>query len=367
MRSQDIEAVATRVPGVRYVDSVLIAGLGTDGTVVASMDPVPITGLQLPAATVFVNSGAAENPVLADRRQPARPAHPGTRPRRPRGLLITMDVQGSQFHLIHGLDDWGRCTRRSHRATARDARGRGQADSPSSAARTSLEYDETLGALRLRHDLPLFRRAGRTVPLDPAARRGAGRDAYGNWYWIDDDQVSIRWRPVPMTTPRRHGGRRSQLGASCADADASAFAPCLPPPPTGLILAGLAVTTHHYLAAGYVAADEQGLLLFDLQAGGAPLRLLWPSPFAPFDLADTPDGGLLVLDRSNAAYFQLDEHFRLRGQVATTEGPSGRPPAGRRRASPARPSPRPTPCTPGPRSAPSTRSASSPGRRPGRS
>ncbi|MGO9893323.1 MAG: putative baseplate assembly protein, partial [Bryobacteraceae bacterium] len=62
VRSQDIEAVATRVPGVRYVDSVLIAGVGADGTVVGSMDPVPIAGLQLPAATVFVNSGAAENP-----------------------------------------------------------------------------------------------------------------------------------------------------------------------------------------------------------------------------------------------------------------------------------------------------------------
>ena len=81
------------------------------------------------------------------------------------------------------------------------------------------------------------------------------------------------------------------------------------------------MTTHHYLAAGYVAAGEQGLLLFDLQAGGAPLRLLWPAPFSPFDLADTPDGGLLVLDRRNAGYFQLDEHFRLRGQATTTEGP----------------------------------------------
>ena len=105
------------------------------------------------------------------------------------------------------------------------------------------------------------------------------------------------------------------------------FTACLPPPPTGLALAGLAVTTHHYLAAGYVAADEQGLLLFDLQAGGAPMRLLWPAPFAPFDLADTPDGGLLVLDRRNAAYFQLDEHFRLRGHVTANEGPF-RPAAG---------------------------------------
>jgi hypothetical protein len=62
VRSQDIEAVATRVPGVRYVDSVLIAGANPDGSIAASMDPVPIAGLQLPAVKVFANSGAAEAP-----------------------------------------------------------------------------------------------------------------------------------------------------------------------------------------------------------------------------------------------------------------------------------------------------------------
>ena len=81
------------------------------------------------------------------------------------------------------------------------------------------------------------------------------------------------------------------------------------------------MTTHHYLAVGYTALAEQGLLVFDLQGGGAPLRLLWPAPFAPFDLADTADGGLLVLDRTNAVYFALDEHFRLRGDTRAVTGP----------------------------------------------
>ncbi len=58
VRSQDIEAVATRVPGVRYVDSVLIAAVSDDGSVVGSVDPVPMAGLQLPAAAaVFVSAG----------------------------------------------------------------------------------------------------------------------------------------------------------------------------------------------------------------------------------------------------------------------------------------------------------------------
>jgi len=57
-----------------------------------------------------------------------------------------MDVQGSQFHLIHGVDDWERCTD----AVTGQLLGPAwtdEADSPSSAALTSLEFDETLGAL----------------------------------------------------------------------------------------------------------------------------------------------------------------------------------------------------------------------------
>ncbi len=64
VRSQDIEAIATRVPGVRYVDSVRIAATNVNGVVVASIDPVPISGLQLPAATVFANVGPADDPAV---------------------------------------------------------------------------------------------------------------------------------------------------------------------------------------------------------------------------------------------------------------------------------------------------------------
>jgi predicted phage baseplate assembly protein len=63
VRSQDIEAVATRVAGVRYVDSVLIAAANTAGAVSSPVDPVVLTGLQLPAATVFVNTGSAVDPA----------------------------------------------------------------------------------------------------------------------------------------------------------------------------------------------------------------------------------------------------------------------------------------------------------------
>jgi hypothetical protein len=74
VRSQDIEAVATRVPGVRYVDTVRIAAVDAGGVVVASVDPVPMAGLQLPAATVFANLGPADDPAaLIGSRQPVPP------------------------------------------------------------------------------------------------------------------------------------------------------------------------------------------------------------------------------------------------------------------------------------------------------
>jgi phage tail-like protein len=236
-----------------------------------------------------------------------------------------MDVQGSQFHLLNSAGDWQGCTDVTTGLTLEQAWA-DQVTLQPSAVHSPLEYSQDLGALRLRHDLPLFRRAGRTVPLDPSARRGAGRDAYGNWYWIGSDQASISWRPVDDNVSGTWWSA-AQLGASCAEAEPAVFTSCAAPAPARLTLAGLAVTSGHYLAAGYLATGEQGLLLFDLQAGGTPMRLLWPVPFVPFDLADTPDGGLLVLDRENAAYYELDAHFRLRGTTATTAGPF-RPVAG---------------------------------------
>jgi phage tail-like protein len=252
-----------------------------------------------------------------------------------------MDVQGSQFHLLHGIGDWQGCTDVTTGLKLEQA-WQDEASGSPPTVHSPLEYSQDLNALRLRHDLPLFRRAGRIVPLDLLARRGAGRDSYGNWYWIGDDQASITWRPVDDTVSATWWSA-AQPGASCAGAGPGVFTSCAAPTPAGLTLAGLAVTTGHYLAAGYQATGEQGLLLFDLQAGGVPMRLVWPAPFAPFDLADTPDGGLLVLDRANAAWYELDAHFRLRGTTATTTGPF-RPAAGgpaERFTGPVTPSPHP--------------------------
>jgi phage tail-like protein len=230
-----------------------------------------------------------------------------------------MDVQGSQYHLLYGMEDWARCV---DRASGLSLGGLwdDEALGLPSATRTALEYDGALGVLRLRRETPLFRRARRTLSSE-SARRGAGRDAYGNWYWIAEDRRSISWRPYGDEATARWWSV-TDPGQTCTTVDGSAFTACVPEPPGEMVLQGLTVTTRHYLLAGYLYpgtpsdTGESGLLVFDLHAGGEPLRMPWPAGYAfdPWDLCDTPDGGALVLDLSHKTYWRLDAYLRLRGQ-----------------------------------------------------
>src|SRR4051794_14396428 len=106
-----------------------------------------------------------------------------------------MDVQGSQYHLLHGAEDWAHCLDVATEEPL-GVRWRNEADGLPSAAHSALHFDPELDGLRLRRETPLFRRAGRLVPLEVSARRGAGRDSYGNWYWIGTDRTSIWWVPA---------------------------------------------------------------------------------------------------------------------------------------------------------------------------
>ena len=63
LRAQDVEAVATRVTGVRYVTGVRMAQTTAGGGVVGGIDRLALTGLMLPAPTVIVGTGPAEDPA----------------------------------------------------------------------------------------------------------------------------------------------------------------------------------------------------------------------------------------------------------------------------------------------------------------
>lgn len=218
-----------------------------------------------------------------------------------------MDANGSRFHLLLGRDDWARCSV--------DGTPLGevwQASPPKSGSGKLSWKDE-------RHELILAQRLLRYVaaPKDtfPAIsnRRGAAGDRYGNWYWIDDSEKRIRvlssgsgqtsdfW-PLAQANqccdgqPKRHGDFQPQAS---------------PENSAPLQLSGLAVTEDHFLVVGVLAPAS--LLIFDLHTGGEPRQLLWPVPFAPFDMTALPGGGVAILDRDNHCYWTLDRNFNVLG------------------------------------------------------
>lgn len=206
-----------------------------------------------------------------------------------------MDVNGTRFHLLLGREDWGRCT-----DDAGIPLGEGWSGAPDAGA---VAWDPAREELTLAPRLFRFRAAPRDVPPTLDQRRGAARDRFGNWYWIDadrrtlrvrsagDDAVSAFWPAAPPAAPLRRG----------------AFGPAAAPPSsTPVLLGGLAVTSHHDLVAGVV--DPPGLLVFDLHAGGPPRRLEWPAevPFQPFEIAAALGGGVVVLDRTHRRLWTLD-------------------------------------------------------------
>ena len=202
-----------------------------------------------------------------------------------------MDVNRTRVHLVYGDLDW--------RITPQD---------------TGFDYER--GSVIL-HRLPfVFPARGAERPPEPDDRRGAGRDRYGNWYWISPDRKSIRFRGHEGTASQ-HFWAATDRPVRCRPSDeGDFFSDCQPAPPAPRLLSGLAVTTNHYLIVGVV--DDPALLVFDLHDGGPPLELAWPAqaPFTAFDIAPTVDGGAWMLDRARRAYLGIDCHFEFIGAAA---------------------------------------------------
>ncbi len=216
-----------------------------------------------------------------------------------------MDANGARFHLLLGRDDWASCT--VGETPLREL----WSASPPHAEASPLAWNEEQAELTLQPRLFRFTAAPRDVPPTIANRRGAGRDQYGNWYWIDDSQRELLVNSAG--THRTSHFWQPGYGATCEpNARHGEFAPKEPPAPLADVqLSGLAVTEDHYLVVG--ALTPPGLLIFDLHAGGPPRQLQWPSAvtFAPFDMAPRPGGGVWILDRDHHCYWELDRHFNV--------------------------------------------------------
>ncbi|HEX3086630.1 MAG TPA: phage tail protein, partial [Pyrinomonadaceae bacterium] len=132
-------------------------------------------------------------------------------------------------------------------------------------------------------------------------------------YWIDESGLKIR----ALSSGSRMTTDFWRLPERCACPPAASsgnFQPLNDPAPLPPIkLSGLAVTENHYLAVG--TSEPAGLLIFDLYSGGEPRQIFWPaeSPFAPFDMAPRPGGGVWILDRENRCYWAVDRNFNVIG------------------------------------------------------
>jgi phage tail-like protein len=218
-----------------------------------------------------------------------------------------MDANGTRFHLLLGRDDWGQCT-------VDTASGKKSLKElwELLGSEPGLFWNEERNELTLEPRLFKFTAAPKdTFPL-LENRRGAGRDRYGNWFWIDETSLKIRVRSIGS-------GQVTDfwpLEQKCAPKSKSRghFTPLNDEvPPTPLKLSGLAITEDHYLVIG--VTDPAGLLIFDLHTGQEPRQILWPSSvgFEPFDMAPRPGGGVYILDRFNKSYWALDRHFNVIG------------------------------------------------------
>ena len=235
-----------------------------------------------------------------------------------------MDVNGSRFALLLGCADWSRCT-------DDDGNSLGLVCDPASppaaasgsASGSGVTWDSARNELTLQPLLYQFVAGATHQPPQLIDRRGAGRDSFGSWYWIDPTTraLLVQSSGTGLTTTFWPGtdpaSSNPRLGAF--DAVAPPPAPSRPP------LSGAAVTEDNFLVVGVL--EPAGLLVFDLQTADPPAYLPWPTgvAFTPFDMTPRPGGGVFILDRVQSWVWELDRHFHV---VTTAQAVPETPPQG---------------------------------------
>jgi phage tail-like protein len=223
-----------------------------------------------------------------------------------------MNVNGSSFHMLLGLRDWGGCrSDRPDPVPLAEAWASGEPDSGIPW------YDKVGGQLAL---LALDQQ----IEPTPGERRftaedcrAAAADRHGNLYVISDDGLGLLVRSAgdgrvtrfwPPSPTRRRVGR-------------SEFADVAPVSGEAVALAGLAVTPGDFLVAGFADSKQAGLLRFDLVGGGAPERIILPAGSAAASLARSRDGGLWLLDSETPRLLKLDRDLRLEARPVPDQPP----------------------------------------------
>ena len=223
------------------------------------------------------------------------------------------DVNGTKFHLLLNRDDWGNCTSESGELLSK---GWNRDDAGDVDFTQEFDWNDEKNEITLQPRLFKFTASPKDEKPNPTNRRGAARDRYGNWFWIDETGLKIK---VYSTGSRRVSDFYPTAEMNCEPPKKSGFAPVENIKQTPIQLRGLAVTIDHYLIVGTI--QPAGLLIFDLFSIGEPRRILWRQDiaFEPFDIAARHCGGAFVLDRRNKCYWTLDRGFNAVGGTITAD------------------------------------------------
>ena len=228
-----------------------------------------------------------------------------------------MYTNDALFHLVDHQADWARWWSLKHDKPLGDVWEDAEAHPDN-----TLEWNPRERNLRLARQTIQFVATNEQPPISLDNRRGAGRDRYGVWYWIDDDNTGIQALSVYENDPITFWTSVEDDDCDPPAIDKSTFR-TRDETSEPYALSGLTVTKGHYLVVGVVG---EGLLIFDLHRGGPPTLLEWLLPeddiFTPFDLATTADGGVLILDRDHSRYWILNENFQLVTTVPADETPA---------------------------------------------
>jgi len=234
-----------------------------------------------------------------------------------------MDSNQTKFHLLLGKGDWERAIPGVSEWVGRTPRPIGPLGelwkrSAEDAELTGLRWDSEAYELTLAPQLFQFDSSPKDRPPRLPDRRGAGRDRYGSWYWIAEDEKEILVNSAGSETTTHFWSSAADCAGCKSEPSFGQFAPVnAATTEIDLRLRGLAVTEDHYLVVGVL--EPAGLLIFDLHAGGDPVQQIWPEEveFAPFDFAARSGGGLVILDRDpddsvkGTRFWVLDRHFNV--------------------------------------------------------